>query len=346
MEHVVVFAEQKRFAGWPANNGVWIWDGQEILVGCTTGAYAEGQPFHNIKPPYVNRLCRSRDGGRTWRAERPEGFVSEGRELADLPRAINFTEPGLALRVVGDAYHGSAEKRGGFFVSHDRGANWVGPYRFRGLEDDPRLAGLILTPRTDYLAEGRTGCLVMLSATRGSLGDRAFCARTVDGGRTFGFAGWVVPPADPFRAVMPSTVRCADGTLVAAVRRRETPKDACWVDAYASTDGGRSWTPLGKVGDTGGRNGNPPALLRLTDGRLCCAYGRRDRRQMVARLSRDQGQTWCKEAVLRDDFPDKGAPDFGYPRVVQRSDGQVVVIYYWASRELPEQHIEATIWQP
>jgi hypothetical protein len=36
--------------------------------------------------------------------------------------------------------------------------------------------------------------------------------------------------------------------------------------------------------------------------------------------------------------------DFGYPRLAQRSDGQLVAIYYWACRERPHQHIAATIW--
>jgi hypothetical protein len=59
--------------------------------------------------------------------------------------------------------------------------------------------------------------------------------------------------------------------------------ERCWVDAYVSHDDGRTWRFLSKVGDTGQGNGNPPALLRLRDGRLCCAYGNRDRNQLLAR---------------------------------------------------------------
>jgi len=344
MEHVVVFAEKGRFAGWPANNGAWLWDGQEILVGCTTGSFAADQPFHRIRPPFTNLLCRSRDGGRTWRTERPAHFVGTAGELTDPPRAWDFTAPGFAVRVVGDTYHGSAEKRGGFFVSGDRGAHWEGPYAFRGLEKERQLEGMIITARTDYVVEGRAQGLFMLSATRETLRDRVFCARTEDGGQTFTFAGWMVPPSDPWRGVMPSTARCADGSLVAAVRRRRMPDNVCWIDAYASADGGAAWQPLGKVGETGAANGNPPALARLADGRLCCAYGRRDRRQMVARVSGDRGRTWGEETVIRDDFPREGVADFGYPRILQRGDGRIVVIYYWATGERPEQHIAATIW--
>ena len=68
---------------------------------------------------------------------------------------------------------------------------------------------------------------------------------------------------------------------------------------------------------------------------------------MIARYSGDEGRTWGRELVLRDDFsPDRyGDPDLGYPRVVQRADGQMIACYYWATRDLPQQHIAATIWE-
>ena len=64
------------------------------------------------------------------------------------------------------------------------------------------------------------------------------------------------------------------------------------MDVVASEDDGRSWSLLANVGDTGNLNGNPPALIRLRDGRLCCAFGDRVSRRMLARLSDDEGQTW------------------------------------------------------
>jgi hypothetical protein len=38
--------------------------------------------------------------------------------------------------------------------------------------------------------------------------------------------------------------------------------------------------------------------------------------------------------------------DLGYCRVVQNSDGEIVAVYYWATKENPEQHIAASIWKP
>src|SRR5690606_35619186 len=106
-----------------------------------------------------------------------------------------------------------------------------------------------------------------------------------DGGRSFKFVGWVVPPfddskvdhavkvkleednaqnphPDECRAVMSQTIKLKNGKLISAMRRRY--KDHNWVDAYVSEDGGKSWTFLSEVGDAGAGNGNPPAL-NITD---------------------------------------------------------------------------------
>jgi hypothetical protein len=345
VEHQVIAARTGIFFGWPANNGLWSWDGgREILVGCVAGSYDPSTEFHFIRPPYTHHLLRSLDGGDTWQVETPSPYVGVGQNCSPLTRPLDFTHPGFALRVAGDGYHGSADPQGSFYYSYDRGSTWQGPYCFKGLNSVAELSGLILTPRTDSLIEGSQACLLMLSARPDhAFTDRVFCVRTQDGGQTFQWVGWLVPPSDPYRAVMPATVSWAEKHLVSAIRRRAVPEDCCWIDAYRSENGGLTWEPLGKVGDTGAGNGNPPALLRLANGRLCCVYGRRDIRQMVARYSRDDGLSWGEEIVLRDDFYGDRS-DFGYPRLVQRADGQLMAFYYWATRDLPEQHIAASVW--
>ncbi len=47
LRHVVVYREEGRFAGWPANHGMWTW-GAEILVGFSRGTYKDRGPFHHI----------------------------------------------------------------------------------------------------------------------------------------------------------------------------------------------------------------------------------------------------------------------------------------------------------
>jgi hypothetical protein len=357
VEHRVVWESVGYFGGWPANNGAWIWDGTQILVGFTMGSFVE-QSGHNIAKPYVSALARSMDGGETWALETPEPYVGRPPGLQVLGSPVDFTAPGFAMRVVGSGYHGSEEPRGGFFVSSDYGKHWKGAYGFdagpRGpLHALPELEGRTLTPRTDYLVEGQHACRVFLSAREPGnwASEKVFMVLTADGGVTFDFAGWVVPRSDPYRAVMPATVRLSETRLVTAVRRRDMAKDdlqddSTWIDTFVSADNGVRWAFQARVTEAGPGNGNPPALVRLADGRLCCVYGHRGRRQIEARFSQDGGARWSKPVVLRDDFQTDAydTADLGYPRVVQRSDGALVAMYYWASRAIPRQHIAATIW--
>jgi hypothetical protein len=120
-----------------------------------------------------------------------------------------------------------------------------------------------------------------------------------------------------------------------------------WIDVYTSEDRAASWQLLGRVAETGTDNGNPPALVCLPDGRLVCVYGNRSRRQVLFRFSRDEGASWEAERVLRSGYQSlEDDADFGYPRLLQRSDGRLVAIYYWADAAHPEQHIAATIFDP
>ena len=346
MSHTIAYYDPKIFAGWPANNGLWVFPDGEILVGCVTGPYSR-QPGHNLLEPFTQRLLRSLDGGETWQVETPPGYVGSGGEPCPPKTPLDFTAPGFALRLAGAGYHGSDEPRGAFYASADRGITWVGPYALTGLHTHPELEGEAFSMRTDYLALGQHAALVFLSVRGGKRWktDRAFCAQTEDGGMSFSFLGWMVPVADPHRSVMPSTVRLPGGALVSTLRRRRTDEEICWIDAYHSQDGGKSWQLLGKVGDTGGWNGNPPALACLQDGRLVCAYGDRDRRKMIAQTSHDGGQTWKNETVLREDFAGDDEPDFGYPRLCQLPSGELLAVYYWATDSHPQQHIAATRWR-
>ncbi|MEB3322840.1 MAG: hypothetical protein VKI81_08440, partial [Synechococcaceae cyanobacterium] len=71
----VVAAAPGRFMGWPANHGLWSWDGgREILVGHADGPWREREG-HNVGDPQHNVLARSRDGGWTWQRERPDPYV-------------------------------------------------------------------------------------------------------------------------------------------------------------------------------------------------------------------------------------------------------------------------------
>jgi hypothetical protein len=341
MKHVNIYKEPGRFGGWPAGYSAnqWIW-GNEIMVSFRRGYYAFSPTSHNVdwSKPSQRWQARSLDGGETWTLEEP-GKTSGRQDWPDPSNGgINFAHPDFAMRVGGK-----------FSISYDRGRTWQGSYPFTGID-------LGMTSRHDYMVQGPKECLFFLSASMPEVSgsnhnDRSFMARTTDGGQTFKFVAWLTDEKSiRTRSVMPSAVRMSDSRLVAATRRKlrnsDTRKNSNWIEASVSTDNGASWRYLSKVSDTdrGEENGSPPALVRLRDGRLAIAYGYRSWPLGIrARISEDDGKTWSDEIVLRDNG---NIWDLGYPRMMQRPDGKLVTLYYHNTREHPEPHIVATIWDP
>ncbi len=360
--HVIVTYEPTAWAAVPANNGAngptWQW-GDEILVGFTRGIFSDRRSGHQCSNdhPFESWLARSTDGGESWDAWQPEPYAGQDPPAAECPCCDHpvgpFTDPGFVARIEGNGYHGNRGAR--WFVSQDKGAAWLGPFGFGGLMEHPALQGLEFTGRTAYEVRGARSLDLYLSARiqpgTGALNvvyDKAFLARTTDGGATFEFISWLVDEDDPYRAVMPAPVRLSPSDLVVALRRKSATEN--WIDCLASGDDGATWSfrsRVGKTEDGNQFNGNPPAMVRLADGRLCCAYGNRSRCEIVARLSDDEGQTWGPERILRDDFQSvNGWPDLGYCRLFQRTDGRLVVVTFWCTPDRPQTHIEATIWTP
>jgi hypothetical protein len=349
VRQVVVYREPGRFAGWPANHGIWSW-GDEILVGFSRGTYKDRGSYHHIDHdrPEEFLLSRSRDGGLTWSVEepRPKGALAGTPGMrhgtmppglpeerpSDLSEPIDFTHPDFALTVRMENSNNGVSRS---YHSYDRGKTWRGPFRLP-LFDQPGVMG-----RTDYVVNGPRDCLLFLTASKANGREgRTFCARTTDGGLTWQFVSFIGPEPTGY-AIMPSTVRLSATDLLTTIRRKDDPKS--WIDAYASRDDGRSWSLLSTPEpDTG--EGNPPSLVRLPDGRLCLAYGVRARPfGIYARLSGDGGKTWGEALPLRDDG---GANDVGYVRSVVRPDGKVVAVYYYTDRSGPDRYIGATVWDP
>jgi hypothetical protein len=347
----MVYHKPGRFAGWPANHGIWSW-GDEILVGFSAGTYKDlGPDRHAIDrgKPEEHLLARSRDGGLTWSVEDPSRggvLVPAGKMLhgvpppglkqkpwRDCPGGIDFTHPDFALTVrMMDVHVGPSW----FAYSTDRGRSWAGPFRL------PRFGQKGIAARTDYVVNGKHDCTLFLTASKSNGREgRPLCVHTTDGGRTWVFVGWIGAEPTGY-AIMPSTIRLGATELLTAVRRREGPR--AWIETYRSLDDGKSWkldtVPAPDLG-----TGNPASLIRLKDGRICLTYGRRAAPYSIrARLSGDGGRTWSTEVVLRDGG---GGVDLGYPRSIQRADGKVVTVYYFCDRQTgSERYVAATVWDP
>ena len=355
VKHAIVAVEKGRYHGWPANNGIWSWE-NEILVGFTQGDYVQ-KTGHSIEGVQENHLAKSLDGGESWRAYRPDRYfrdensLFEGAGKKPLEEPLDFLDPSLVVRVFSQGYHGTRDPAGGFFTSRDRGETWSGPWSIHGLHEHEELKGKPLSARTAYLSLGERECLFFISAKpplESESGNRVGCMRTVDGGLSFDFLSWVTPePKDDF-AIMPDAVQLSPDHFVLAYRRifRGGGGESA-IEMYQSGDRCRSWKYLSTVKITAPHH-NPPALVRLADGRLCCSYGDRCDLTIKAKYSENSGRTWEDEFVVRDDYHQchDGDRDLGYPRMIQRPDGKLVAVYYWATAEHPEQYIAASIWKP
>lgn len=360
IEHSIAAIEDGRFHGWPANNGVWQW-GDEILVGFTQGDFVL-RGGHNIAGRQDSLLSRSRDGGRTWKMFDPEGFLDDenrqflGHGKTPLPRSVDLQHPGFAFRVFATGYHGNDDPAGGFFYSLDRGQTWHGPHALTGLMDHPEMVDKLLSPRTDYLVQDNDRCLIFISAhNENPKLKRIGCIETTDGGQSFDFVGWVTPESTEASAIMSQTIQLSENDFLLAYRKIYLDdKQADEIEVWRTRDRCKNWQAVStvKVMKT---HSNPPALLLLRDGRVCCVYGDRNVGEIRGRYSRDDGVLWGPEFIVRDDFQALAADtdtqtglnaDIGYPRLVQRTDGKLVAIYYWATAKQPQQHIAVSIWQP
>ncbi len=348
-DNVIVYKEDGRFGGWPANHGMWIW-GDEILVGFSRGYYKNLGDRHHIDrdKPEQHHLARSLDGGKTWKIEDPQekgmlipqGEALHGTELPDMkpipakecPGGIDFTHPDFAMTIRMSSAN-TGESR--FYYSYDRGHNWEGPFKLSLFGTKGIMA------RTDYIVNGKNDCMLFLTAAKENNEEgRVLCARTEDGGGTWKLVSFIGSEPEGF-SIMPSTLRLSETKLICTTRRREG--EDRWIDSYISEDNGETWEFAGKpVEDCG--IGNPPSMIHLPGGRLCLTYGFRNAPwEMRAVFSSDEGKTWTEPYTIRTGG---GGRDLGYPRTVLLPSGRILTAYYWCDNADEERYIAATLWDP
>ena len=236
--------------------------------------------------------------------------------------------PGFAFTARMESHQGGQSR---FYVSMDKGKSWQGPYR---LPDFGQKHGT--AARTDYLVNGKHDLTAFITVAKSNGREgRVMAVRTRDGAKTWTMEGWVTPePEGNDYAIMPSSVRLKNGSIVTAVRYRK------YIEIYRSDDDARTWRSLGQAVNT--LAGNPPSMIQLRDGRLVLTYGHRAEPYGIrAKVSADEGRTWGEEIILRQDG---GTWDLGYPRTVQRPDGRLVTVYYYNTAAQSERFIGYTIW--
>ncbi len=353
VKHIDIFRNPGRYAGWPANYGMWSW-GDEIVLAFTAGYPDPTGGFHarDRSRPLVTMQARSADAGVTWdvqEANVPYGaglsaYEHMNQDVIDQlpplefksPDGVDFTKPDSAIMCGRTGLRAGAKSW--FYWSPDRCESWDGPFEF------PMFGQKGIEARTDVIVEGPRSAIFLLSSTipSGEEG-RVLAARTDDGGSTFEFLSWL--NETPVESdIMPTSLQTSDGSILSIIRSHGAGQNDCWLQQYRSTDDGVTWTDEGAVVASTGDGGNPAALTALPDGRLCVVYGvRDDPRRICAKLSDDEGTSWSKEIVLRNDG---GSHDLGYPRCVALPNGKLVIAYYWNDSPEGERYIGGTIWEP
>lgn len=345
--HQTIYSVPGRCGGWPANCGAWQW-GDELLVGFHSAPHEpDPDAFHQVPfgGGYTSHFARSLDGGETWAIETPRDLNRSPRMATSLDVSMQFDEPGfcMTLRCL-NHHHGPSF----FFYSYNRGRTWRGPFGF------PAVSSLRIAARTDYIITGPSSMLAFLTAAKSDGREgRTFCAATEDGGLTWEFRGWTgEEPGEGEFAIMPSSVRLSDKSILTAVRERtiwgsvgpETYQHNS-LETYLTDDDGRTWDRLHEWSeiDTGGKSGNPPHLIRLQDGRLCLTYGyRAEPYEIYAVLADEKTLDWGEPIVIRSGA---ACHDMGYVRTLQRTDGKLMSVYYWNTTPTGRRTIEATIWE-
>jgi hypothetical protein len=273
----MVYDEPGRYAGWPANGGFWMW-GNEMAVAFECGWFEDRPDWQDGHARDGSRgnediVARSSDGGLTWTHKKYD-IMSSDDGIRDIPEGMDFANPDFGFKCQGER----------FYYTYDRGKNWFGPYRLR-------ITGLSgayenIESHTCYIINGKKDGHFFFGVEPDDAEDRFYCARTTDGGKTFGFLGWISPSPEEAakyeRWAVYSAVKLSENHLVAALRRKINKKRGRikrlnWIDVYESKDNGRTWSFLSKVADTdvvnSDHNGNPPSILKLKDGRLCVTAG-------------------------------------------------------------------------
>jgi len=353
IEHSVIYQGDGRFAAWPANGGIWMWN-NEILVGFVEAKHVEARGLHSYDSKTArHKYARSLDGGKTWAIE--DAFDAGQKAIAydhaidadkavaakPLDRPMDFTHPEFVLAFV--RLNNNDDGPSIFYHSNNKGKSWNGPFTF------PNLGTAGVATRNDYFVDGKSSLTALITTAKANKqAGRVASVRTTDGGMTWQFLSYLGEEHAGFD-IMPSSERLSPTELYTTIRTR-TRTSLDLMTAHLSSDNGATWQRMkDPVADTG-HGGSPPAIVRLKDGRLALAYAYRSAHgsRMAMRLSRDNGKSWGNEIPLRTG--DGANRDVGYPVMAQRSDGKLILIYYWNNGVQPGakpfRYIAATKFDP
>ena len=330
----VICKETGRYIGWPTITRT---RGGELIV-----VFSGDRDLH-ICPWGKTELVRSPDMGKTWTApvtirntpldDRDAGIIEtlSGTLLVSWFTSLAFERKPEYVNHAKTLTPEVREKWLGNWVhrSEDGGNTWTEPVRTH-----------VTAPHGPiHTKDGRLIYLGNLEV-EGELSVAAEASH--DEGRNWEVMG-IVPLTDHLRLnelCEPHLVEIPDGRLIGMFRSEAPDLNQRFLYQSESSDGGRTWaepwmTPIW---------GYPPHLIRLTNGWLIVAYGRRippygER----ACISRDDGATWDTENEIT--ISDAPNGDLGYPASAELEDGSILTVYYQIDRPVEKPCLMGTRWR-
>ncbi|MBS0267049.1 MAG: exo-alpha-sialidase [Planctomycetes bacterium] len=220
--------------------------------------------------------------------------------------------------------------------SADEGRTWKGPQSLA-----PPLVGpaFELCHRIVELADGRW--LAPTSTWRSWKGEcpqgmQAIALVSHDRGRTWpDYLRVIDQSARHVCSWEQGLTQLPDGRLVAVVWSFDETTGTSLPNRYAVSHDGRLFTPPRE----NGLQGETAKLLALRDGRVLCLYRRLDKPGLWAQIAKIDGDQWIpieEHPVWQDRSAAAGRPvgsepaplKFGYPSLVDRGDGQILVVFW------------------
>ena len=370
-DHSIVYRNDKEFAGWPFISGFWVTGEGDYLVAFKKkpAEYARPEDVHHdevakVGPKMVT--LRSRDRGRSWdpkslqvlydlSADQEKMFAGQPQDYANEP-PIDFSDPNVLVASGATPDYFRPHSKAWIRVSTDGGHTWRRPILAPNV-GLPSLSG----HASSLVRPDGVNLTFMTTVSADGWKRRPVVYASVEGGAFWTFVSMMTPNADDgaadsernvglrfgaHRYFYPRGIMLRDGRIIASVRCQRDPTSILWTEMFSSEDGGRTWQFLSRVNDWGA----PGDIVRMADGRIACIYGYRlPPFGLRARLSEDDGRTWGREIVLREDG---GSWDMGYPRVVERAPGELLTVYYFNRKDDPIQmnggvrHIAQTVFRP
>src|SRR5690606_6805639 len=370
-EHGIVYRNDAEFCGWPFICGFWTAANGDYLVAFQKKPADYSDPG-DINHDHVAKVgpkivtIRSTDRGRNWDPASMQVLFDLGADqealFAGAPETyqaeppLDFADPDVLVASGSTPDYFRPHSRAWIRVSTDGGHHWRHPILAPnvGLPSVSGHASPLVRPDGVSL-------LFMTVVTDEGWKRRGAVYAAVEGGAYWTFMSYITPNADDgaadndrslplrfsgHRYFYPRPILLPDGRILCSVRCQRDPTSVFWTEVFESADGGRTWSFLSRVNDWGA----PGDLVRMADGRIACVYGyRMPPFGIRARVSEDDGATWGRELILRDDG---GSWDVGYPRVVEQQPGRLLTTYYMNCRNDPIQanggvrHIAWTLFEP